>query len=290
MQANAPIQGAFDARSLCHKVIVPFERRFLNDALCGSNEPYLNKPARFTHLSETNAVRRGNDKKILLSLIEILENLDTNYAKKYLCFAVSVLLNIGKEQMDIEKNIRINFSNTLEIYHFMRNLLTKSCEGEICALLVGTMEKIFYYTFDKNYKVICHKVNESGSSSKEIGDIDIYYNEKYYYSIEVKDKNFTVEDLDFALNKMFINNAVSGSFIYGPRAEFDVASINSCITRYENEKFIVIFENIFDYLKHMLANIQHINMDNVKEFLIVTSEEMAIKDITKNWILEVVSR
>ena len=118
----------------------------------------------------------------------------------------------------------------------------------------------------------------------------IYYNEKYYYSIEVKDKNFTVEDLDFALNKMFINNAVSGSFIYGPRAEFDVASINSCITRYENEKFIVIFENIFDYLKHMLANIQHINMDNVKEFLIVTSEEMAIKDITKNWILEVVSR
>lgn len=289
LQANAPLMGAFDSRSLCHKVVVPFERKFLKNALGGSNEPYLNKPARFTHLSETNAVRRGSDKGVLVSLIEILKNLDNIYAKKYLCFAISVLLKIGQEQMDIEKNIRMNFSNTLEIYHFMRVLLTKSCEGEVCALLVGTMEKIFYSTFNNDYKVVCHKTNESGASSREIGDIDIYYNNKYYYSIEVKDKNFTVEDLDFALHKMFINDAVSGGFIYGPRAVFDEDSIYSCITKYENEKFIVIFENIFDYLKHMLVSIQHINMDSIKSFLIITCEEMSVKEITKNWILEVVS-
>lgn len=289
LQASAPLEGAFDSRSLCHKVIVPFERKFLNNALGGSNEPYLNKPARFTQLSENNAVRRGSDKQILLSLIEILKNITTLDAKKYLCFAISILIKIGEEQKDIEKNIKMNFSNTLEVYHFMRILLTKSCEGEICALLVGTMEKIFYSIFDNNYKVICHKTNESGASSNEIGDIDIYYNNIYYYSIEVKDKNFTVDDLDFALHKMFISNASSGSFIYGPRSKFDRDSINTCIMRYDNEKFLVIFENIFDYLKHMLINIQHINIDKIKEYLILTSEEMEVKDITKRWVVEVLS-
>ena len=29
IQSGAPLEGAFDARSLCHKVIVPFERNFL---------------------------------------------------------------------------------------------------------------------------------------------------------------------------------------------------------------------------------------------------------------------
>lgn len=66
LQAGAPFSGAFDARSLCHKVVVPFERDFLNNVLGGSNEPFLNKPARFTHLSKDNAVRKGKDKATLL--------------------------------------------------------------------------------------------------------------------------------------------------------------------------------------------------------------------------------
>src|SRR5690606_7833101 len=56
LQAGAPFDGAYDARSLCHKVIVPLEAALFQNRLGGSNEPYLNKPARFTHLSEKNAV------------------------------------------------------------------------------------------------------------------------------------------------------------------------------------------------------------------------------------------
>ena len=59
LQAGAAHSGAFDARSLCHKVFVPFERKYLNGKLGRSNEPFLNKPARFTELSAKNAVRAG---------------------------------------------------------------------------------------------------------------------------------------------------------------------------------------------------------------------------------------
>ena len=287
IQASAPISGAYDARSLCHKVIVPFERKFLNGALGNSNEPFLNKPARCTHLSMDNPVRSGNDRLCLELLIETLTNIQRDEAKKCLCYAISLLIEIGNKQKINNENLIRNFSTSLELYHFMRRLLEKSCEGEICALLVGTMEKLFYSIYDTNYHVICHKINESGSSSQEIGDIDIFYKNTYYYSIEVKDKNFTSDDLDFALNKMFLANAISGAFIYGPRASFDKQSVQECILRYENEKFIVIFENIFDYLKYMLSRIFDLDFDKFRGLFDKTSNEMNIKSNTRIWIDEV---
>ena len=55
LQKQSSLIGAYDARSLCHKVIVPFEMQTLHKALGGSNEPFLNKPARFPELSKTNS-------------------------------------------------------------------------------------------------------------------------------------------------------------------------------------------------------------------------------------------
>ena len=61
LQAGADLDGAFDSRSLCHKVVVDFDRdpNQLAGKLGRSNEPYLNKPARYTALTSENAVRRG---------------------------------------------------------------------------------------------------------------------------------------------------------------------------------------------------------------------------------------
>ena len=78
LQAGDDSEGAYDARSLCHKVIVPFEREYYPNGIGGSNEPFLNKPARFTRLSEDNAVRRGNDMEILKIVITILSSIKSS--------------------------------------------------------------------------------------------------------------------------------------------------------------------------------------------------------------------
>lgn len=57
LQVKSELPGAYDARSICHGVIVRFDMEVLNKALGGSNEPFLNKPARFPELSTSNAVR-----------------------------------------------------------------------------------------------------------------------------------------------------------------------------------------------------------------------------------------
>ena len=50
LQSSSSLTGAYDARSLCHKVIVPFEKEKLKKKLGGSNEPFVNKPARYMEL------------------------------------------------------------------------------------------------------------------------------------------------------------------------------------------------------------------------------------------------
>lgn len=288
LQAGAPINGAYDARSLCHTVIVPFERKFLHNGLGGSNEPYLNKPARFTHLSTSNAVRAGKDREALKTLIELLTNLEQQTAKKLLCHSISAILeNAARREEQLAT--RENFANSLELYHFMRKLLERSCQGETCVILVGAIEKTFYNMTQGNFRVLCHPVNEAGASHNQVGDIDIFHDDEYCYSIEVKDKDFTAIDVDFALSKMFMADAMSGGFIYGPHADFDQNEVERCIQIYEKEKFVVVFEDIFSYLKQMLMVITNIDLPSFKNIMFDTAREVNASSEMVSWISMVIN-
>lgn len=220
LQARDNSDGAYDARSLCHKVIVPFERINYPNSLGGSNEPFLNKPARFQRLAKTNAVRSGNDSEILESLIKVLSEIKTKkQAKKYLSSALYTLQDIYREveekysipDLDIEDG-----ANPQSILDYVNTLVKNSFEGEMCPLIVAAIEKLYY----KEEKIVVpHKVNESGASSKEVGDIDIFDNaEQLVSSIEVKDKDFTKEDVEHAITKFAQAQIGKSLFIYVFRA------------------------------------------------------------------------
>ena len=66
-----------------------FERDFLQNVLGGSNEPFVNNPARYPELSINNKVRKGKDKETLVSLIHVFSNLSTSKeAKDYLALSL----------------------------------------------------------------------------------------------------------------------------------------------------------------------------------------------------------
>lgn len=104
LQAKDSSVGAYDARSLCHKVIVPFERSTYPNSLGGSNEPFLNKPARFQRLAMTNAVRSGNDSKILESMINTLSEIKTKDKHRYTYRQLCIPCNISI--VKLRKNIQ----------------------------------------------------------------------------------------------------------------------------------------------------------------------------------------
>lgn len=291
LQAGSDLEGAYDARSLCHNVLVPFEREFLHNSLGGSNEPFLNKPARFTHLSETNAVRKGNDKKILKSLINIFNSIKTSQeAKLYLACALKALNKIIKEN-EHRKDSQIKFNPTLiEIYAFIYDFISESFEGETVAILVGALEKIYHNKLTTEYKVVAHKVNQSGASSKEIGDIDIFKDDKYFYSIEVKDKRFTSFDLEHAMTKMMNAGSSKGLFIYGPKADFDEHLVKTEISIFQDKGFIVLLQDIYTYSKSLLFKLDLKDKQEFIDAIFETASEMNCKTQTKDWIQKLLTK
>lgn len=195
LQKGSSLEGAFDARSLCHKVLVKVERTMMESSLGGSNEPFLNKPARYKELSLKNAVRRGTDSELLRLCIDVLSSIKKSpEAFKALTDALfySFLRNPTRE-IDIDgKSICLE---VLQIKNLMIKLLSRSCGGESAVLVSAIAFELVGLSKEIELDVKPHIVNQPGDSSKEFSDIDIFYNGSLIYTAEVKDKKHTMHDI-----------------------------------------------------------------------------------------------
>lgn len=201
LQAQSSLDGAYDARSLCHKVFVPFEQTKLKGKLGGSNEPYLNKPARFPEISTENAVRKGKDKDMLVSLHDLLNRLEEceeDDHSEALTFALKIA---GERSAGLVHDIQLpEVSYTsINAWKILNQFLDKSCGGESAAAVVGA---ILRFAYAKPCLVTTHPVNQCGASSKEVGDIDVTKGKALVISLEVKDKLFSLNDVNHALRKV----------------------------------------------------------------------------------------
>lgn len=285
LQAGASLSGAFDARNLCHKVLVPFERDFLDNVLGGSNEPFLNKPARFTHLSKDNAVRKGRDKETLLLLMELLSSIETSQeAKEYLACIFSILRGQIGEKNRVFNSVSHYSPTLIEIYEFSLRFIKQSFEGETSAIIVGTLEMLFHSYLGENYKVITHKVNQSGASSKEVGDIDIYKNGKFYCSIEVKDKNFSEYDVEHALKKVLTAQGEKAVFVYGLQVHFNEKAVLEKVIEFEKYGLFVMLQDIASHIKNILFRFPSCTKQNFIECLNKTTESVNCKHETIGWM------
>lgn len=287
LQAGDESEGAYDARSLCHKVIVPFEREYYPNGIGGSNEPFLNKPARFTRLSEDNAVRRGNDMETLKKVIEILSSIKSaESAFAYLSSAICDISQISTEDADkyVLPDLDISEADLPQTtLDYIVALTRQSFEGEICPLVVSALEHLFY---DGVNKVIPHKVNESGSSSKEVGDIDIFTtSDELLSSTEVKDKDFTKEDVEHAIHKFALSKVEKSLFIFGSKVTFDKDCVFSTAAELGKQGFYCAVISIEDYAKMRIYSIKrNFSINEFVELLLFYAKRINAKDDTIRWI------
>jgi len=198
------MHNSWDARSFCHKVLVPFEREYMDSRLGASNEPFLNKPARFMSLSKENAVRRGSDRETLLSMIDFFESCEfSGKARQYLVFALYKVREILVPKIEVPR-AKIGSLDSFPI----EEILAKSCEGESLVFVTGVLLQML----NPEAQVVCHKSNQSGASSGEVGDIDIFSVDGIVGAVEVKDKRFTISDVEHA--KMKASQAGLKNFLF----------------------------------------------------------------------------
>ena len=204
LQAGAEITGSFDARSLCHKVLVPFEQEKMDDRLGGSNEPFLNKPARFKTLSRENAVRRGKDKETLFKIIELFESNSLNADPDiYLLHTLHIIKQFAPNKIVWRPKDYTEILSQHNLQKSIDELLTQPFEG--ASLVYATLMILEAMRLSNNWEILIssNPLNQSGSSSNEICDIDLKSSSNEFTTgFEIKDKDYIETDIHHAVTKV----------------------------------------------------------------------------------------
>lgn len=234
LQASDGAEGSYDARSFCKHVIFPFQREFLDDVLDGSNEdPLVNNPGRHPRLSKTNKSAPGDPRRALDMLCDYLPQIDTQEkAKSSLDYFMTRCL----EEVDRKREEASSFeaailtTNAFEARKFMNELLDKNFGGSALLLVANSIFNVLFPATE-GFNVVPHPVNQAGTSSKQMSDLDIFTEDgKPYLAMELKDKPFTETEVKKAAQTAHEHMAPSMLFIAGRSS-----ALNEEVYRYFNQ-------------------------------------------------------
>ena len=141
LQAGAQISGAFDARSLCREVVVPFERTYLSNALGGSGDPYVSKPLRRPRITDdpevTREIKNKEEWNLLYKLLHCIEvTHDPSFTQQVLKQALLELRKaILQEALDLPEGICIEQLRDILSVYLARTTLGMGPQAVAYALL-----------------------------------------------------------------------------------------------------------------------------------------------------------
>lgn len=287
LQKKSKLPGAYDARTICHKVIVPFEMETLGKALGGSNEPFLNKPARNKELSTSNPVRNGKDALLLEKLCDTLPQISSKEAFVSLIYIIKKLLIIKEEKLKLRQiEIKTVDDSIVNFLVFCNKVLDKNIEGESLTLLIAGIYKELYKN-SSDIIVEVHPVNQSGASSKEVSDLDIYHNDKLIISNELKDKVYSESDVRHAMDKVIESGGNKMFFIEGPRATYKSDKpINSLIIEYAQKGAHLTVISSTNFINVIINLIINFDFQNFIRYCITTAQETKFKEETITHLLD----
>ena len=211
LQQKAGCVGAFNARSLCAEVVVPFEKSTLKGRLGGSCDPYVSNPARLPMVEKNNDAKSALDRDHLSRLYDVLEyakNSNLPERKKLFRYAFSCVLARPAEE-----------SSLVEFGTFGKTSLGSGPFFDFLKARETTAD-VPIKQCEKNVShVVAHPLTESGASHREIGDIDLKFKDGRAYAVEVKAKAFSETEVNHACEKAYRSGIHRVIFAFGPDAE-----------------------------------------------------------------------
>ncbi|MCL4215613.1 MAG: restriction endonuclease, SacI family [Candidatus Hydrogenedentes bacterium] len=194
IQESAPLAGAFDARSLCHKVIVPFDRE--NECvLGGSKEPYVNNPLRIPAILEEHASAQKNKKGFadLCMVLNFCQERPDEAGKVLRMVLAEVCLRLQ------ETSVRFPVPNRVSLKECRRvvNEFTKERTGglRLQAVAAALFETVghAWNLFDE---VRSGNINSADARTGSVADLECVSKEgELVLAVEVKDRRLTLRHL-----------------------------------------------------------------------------------------------
>lgn len=196
LQAAYKGEGSFDARTIAHKVIVPFDKENHN-VLGGSNEPYVNNPLRCTSISKANRARQKN-KKDWDRLINVLDTVENTNDKDFTQTVFDqVLLEIYKLLADVTVVYptpnRVSLDKTVEL---IDSFTAQRSGGDRLEAVVTALFRTVSEKFSLFDEVRREKVNAPDATTGMVADIECWLNNEIVLLVEVKDRTLNLTHLD----------------------------------------------------------------------------------------------
>lgn len=285
LQVQSELTGAYNARDHCHEVLVPFERDYLNGALGNSNQPFLSNPARVPELKLKDSKPNS---KVLTLLCNILPQI-SNYSIAFEALTDSFYYAIDFSQNHNKKLLQsYDILPSYTIANFLNQILRESFGGETLVVGIASLMKAYTINLNGSFSVKPHKINQSGASSKEISDIDVFFSDNIMYTIEAKDKIFNEYDVQHAVQKSQEAGAKNIFFVTGPRAHYKGKVPVHTLQKLAHEKGIhLIMMEYLNFVDMILGlTIWDENNEDFLKFVKEVFIDAYISTETKKYVLE----
>ncbi|MCD6241443.1 restriction endonuclease, SacI family [Candidatus Bathyarchaeota archaeon] len=237
IQAQASIEGAFDARSLCREVLVNFERRKLSDALGGSPDPYVNKPLRHARFSlEKETLRHIKDKRgwnILCQVLNYVEKkndpkLTEKLLKQALLEARKRYLKIPHKLAVKKPPFKIDIPKLKEI---LEKFLSKPSGGARCQSVIYALIKVFNERVKAFEEITTAKSTAANSFTGRLADIECRDKDGALKLAIAATEELTLGKLDEELSKAAKRN-ISRIFVVAHKIRIKPDQAQSLIDEY----------------------------------------------------------
>lgn len=196
LQVADESKGSFDARTIAHQVVVPFETENHN-VLGGSKEPYVNNPLRCPAVSLAYRERQRHkaDWDNLIFILDMVQNKNSETFTKNVFD--QVLFEIHKLLANVKVIYptpnRISLERTINL---IKNFLAEKSGGDRLEAVATSLFRTISEKFKLFDEVKREKVNVADSSSGMVADIECYSNGEIILLVEVKDRNLTLTQLN----------------------------------------------------------------------------------------------
>jgi hypothetical protein len=207
LQTGSTLVNSYDARSLCHKVIVTFEKG-KGDLWGLSNEPFVNKPARHPEHDKDNKQLR--DKELAAATHDALEL--SHHATANEVFSMLVYAcRLGKQRADEQVVANFEHETTYaRVLDFVEQFLRETDGGARLASVVGAFVRLLNHEF----KVKVYSPNVSDTFAKTSGDVEVYDSSSVVSAFECKHRPLSLDDVRHGIRKARDNGVAEYCFIY----------------------------------------------------------------------------
>ncbi len=194
-------EGASDARTIAHDVIVPFDQSNEN-VLGGSQEPYVNNPLR---VPEVSSKYRGAQKyKDVWDQLCVVLNAVENRSDKEFTRTVfrQVLVEIYRRLSTVRVVYpaprRVSLTKSLEV---IRRFLAEHSGGDRLLALSSALFTIIGQQFHLYAEVRRGKITAADQASGMLADLECVSKDgKILFAVEVKDRHITISQLKAKLS------------------------------------------------------------------------------------------